>query len=78
MIPQCIHHTASQPAHVQPMTSPTPEEPEIHHDIEEMKEPAPTTPTAATPLSEELLTSPALRFITRRDLYSFLSNAGVS
>ena len=56
--------------HVQ-VTSPTLEEEE---DVKEV----PATPTSATPLPEELLSSPALRFITRRDLYTFLNKAGVS
>ena len=58
------------------MTSPMPEEVEPEEEVKEPPEPA--TPTAATPLPDELLNLPALRFITRKDLYSFLSNAGVS
>ena len=64
---------ASDLARVQ-VTSPTPEE--TAEDERKLAEPA--TPTATAPLSEALLSSPALKFITRRDLYTFLSNAGVS
>ena len=67
-----LPHTVPAQRHVQ-VTSPTPEE----REEEEVKE-QPATPTSALPLPEELLSSHALRFITRRDLYTFLSKAGVS
>ena len=57
-----------------PVVSPTPEEEE-----ETVKESGPTSPTsAAAPLPDGMMNSPALQFVTRKDLYSFLSNAGVS
>ena len=63
----------AEPAGHKQVTSPTPEVQE-----EEVVKETPTTPTLATPLPEGLVASPSLRFITRRDLYTFLSNAGVS
>lgn len=52
--------------------SPPPEESKEMEASSEMKK------EAAAAAAEGLLTSPALQFVTRKDLYSFLSSAGVS
>ena len=74
-----LFYTVRAEVHHRPVTSPTPEEGEEQEEEVVKEQPVPlATPTSAMPLPEELLSSPALRFIARRDLFSFLSNAGVS